>query len=113
VIVGDLVRPLTKALGHPTTCPHGNPIPTNGGGILEGPSIPLDTLEEGEDGLVVKIVNEKRELLEYLLAMKLIPGVHVEVVKAPFKEPITVRVNGRTHALSREIASNIWVKLED
>lgn len=110
-ITDDLTKPLEKALGYPKTCPHGNPIPTMCGGILEEASQPLLERDKGETSIVVKIVKERQDILQYLLTMNLVPGVSIEVVeKEPFNGPITVNVNGRIHHISRDIASIVWVK---
>ena len=112
-ITDDLTKPLEKALDHPETCPHGNPIPTACGGILEGESQPLADLDEGEKSLVAKIVDENQDLLEYLTSINLVPGAHVEVVeKAPFDGPITVKMDGQRRPIGRNIASLVWVKKE-
>jgi DtxR family Mn-dependent transcriptional regulator len=110
-ITDEMMKPLEKTLGHPKTCPHGNPIPTKCGGIIEVESQPLTALNEQEQGTVVKITEEKADLLRYLDKMGLIPGASFKVVgKAPFNGPITIRVGRTNHALSREVASIIKVK---
>ena len=110
-ITDDIIKNLEKALGHPKTCPHGNPIPTKCGGIFEEKSEPLTNIKPQEEGIVVKITEEKPELLHYFLTLGLIPGASVELVeKAPFDGPITVKVDGTKHALSRKVASIIHVK---
>ena len=108
VITDEVAKKIEKVLGHPRTCPHGNPIPTECGGIIEGNSLPLTEFEVGERGVIIKIVEEEPELLNYLNRMGLKPDVIFEVVeKAPFEGPITIRINGKTHALSRNVASLI------
>ena len=110
-ITDEMIKPLEKTLGHPKTCPHGNPIPTKCGGIIEEESLPLTALNEREQGTIVKITEEKAELLRYLDTMGLVPGASLEVVgKAPFNGPITIRVGRINRALSREVASIIKVK---
>ena len=110
-ITDDVIKKLEKALGHPKTCPHGNPIPTACGGIIEEKSEPLSTLRSKESGVVAKIKDETPEVLEYIAALGLLPGASIEIVeKAPFDGPITVKVGGTNHALSLSMASNIWVK---
>ncbi|MEM2936718.1 MAG: metal-dependent transcriptional regulator [Candidatus Bathyarchaeia archaeon] len=110
-ITEDIVKNLEKALGHPTTCPHGNPIPTKCGGILEEESEPITNLNPQERGVIVKITEEEPELLRYLATLSLRPGASMEVVeKAPFNGPITVKVAGANHALSRKVAALIKVK---
>ena len=112
-VMDNLTKPLEKALGHPTTCPHGNPIPTMCGGILEEKSQSLLELDKGEKSVVVKIVKEKQDLLKYLMTLNLVPKAHIEIVeKAPFNGPITVKIDGQIHPISRTIASIVWVKKE-
>lgn len=110
-ITDEIIKPLEKALGHPKTCPHGNPIPTKCGGIIEEESQPLTALNEREQGTIVKITEEKADLLRYLGTIGLVPGASLEVVgKAPFNGPITIKVGRTNSALSREVASIIKVK---
>ena len=107
-IAEGIVKPLEKALGHPKTCPHGNPIPTACGGIIEEKSEPLINLNPEERGIIVKITDEESVILEYLATLGIMPGVTVEVDrKAPFHGPITIRVGDASHTLEHEIASII------
>jgi len=110
-ITNDVIKKLEKALGHPKTCPHGNPIPTACGGIVEEKSEPLSTLKSKESGVIAKIKDETAEVLKYIAVLGLLPGASIEIVeKAPFDGPVTVKVGGANHALSLSMASNIWVK---
>jgi DtxR family Mn-dependent transcriptional regulator len=110
-ITGDIIKKLEETLGHPKTCPHGNPIPTECGGIIEEESQPLIELNEKEQGEVVKITDEKSELLQYLGSIGLVPGASIKIFeKAPLEGPITLKVGGVRHAISREVASTIKVK---
>lgn len=110
-IAPDIIKPLEKTLGHPQTCPHGNPIPTKGGGIIEEKSEPLTDLKPGEGGIVVKITEEKRDMLQYLASLGLMPGTSVEIEeKAPFNGPVIVKARGASYALGHDIASVIWVR---
>jgi len=110
-ITDEIIKPLEKALRHPKTCPHGNPIPTKCGGIIEERSQPLTALKAEQRGVIVKITEEKADLLQYLDTMGLVPGASIEVVEtAPFNGPITLKVGGNSRALSRAMASVIRVK---
>ena len=107
-IAEDIVKPLEKALGHPKTCPHGNPILTACGGIIEEKSEPLVNLNPKERGIIVKITDEGSDILQHLATLGIIPGVVVEVErKAPFDGPIAIRVGDTSHTLEYEIASII------
>jgi len=110
-ISDEIAKKIEKALGHPKTCPHGNPIPTECGGVLEEESRPLSEFNLREKGKIVKITDERREILEYLSSLGVKPNKIVEIIdKAPFSGPITISIEGKNHALSREIASLIEAK---
>jgi len=107
----ELSRPLEKALGHPKTCPHGNPIPSESGKMVEEQSEALVALNAGEKGTIVKVTDEREEILNYLGKLGLVPSALVEVEdKAPFNGPIMVKVGGANYALGQNVASMIWVK---
>jgi DtxR family Mn-dependent transcriptional regulator len=107
----ELSRPLDRALGHPKTCPHGNPIPTETGKLTEDHSEALSNLNRGEKGTVVKVTDERPDMLQYLATLGLMPGASVEIEeKAPFNGPVMVKVMGASYALGREVASVIWIK---
>lgn len=107
----DIAKNLERALGHPKTCPHGNPIPTRRGGIFEEETESLANLNPREGGIIVKITEEDSDLLQYLATLGLMPGKSIEIVeKAPFDGPITVKVDEADRALSLKVASEIWVK---
>ena len=110
-ITSDITKNLEKALGHPRTCPHGNPIPTECGGIIEEKTQPLTELCEKERGTIAKITEEKPDFLRYLETIGLAPGAPIEVLeKAPFDGPITLKVGAVNRALSHAMASIIQVK---
>ncbi len=107
----EVVRPLEKVLGHPSTCPHGNPIPSESGEVFEERSESLIRLEPNERGTIVKVTEEKREILKYLTTLGLAPGATIEMKeKDPSKGSIIVEVRGSSLILDREIASIICVK---
>jgi len=107
----DIIKPLEEALGKPKTCPHGNPIPTASGKVVEEKSELLTSLNLGEEGTIVKITDERPDLLQYLATLGLVPGANVQIEeKAPFNGPIMVKVMGASYALGRNVASVIWVR---
>lgn len=107
----ELSEPLEEALGHPKTCPHGNPIPSESGKLVEERSEVLLSLEAGDKGTIVKVTDERSDILQYLGKLGLVPGAIVEIEeKAPFDGPLMVRVGNANYALGRNVASVIWVK---
>jgi len=110
-ITDDIIKNLEKVLGHPKTCPHGNPIPTKFGELSEDKSEPLINLNPREEGTMAKVTEEESDLLRYLATLGLKPGAHIEIMeKAPFNGPITIKVDGTNRAVSRKLASIIKVK---
>lgn len=113
-ITPDIIKPLEKTLRHPKTCPHGNPIPTACGGIIEEKSEPLVNLGPKESGIIVKIIEEKVEVLQHLATLGLTPEVCVEIErKTSFGGPVTIRVSDTSYALDYKVASIINVKRTD
>ncbi|MEM2098268.1 MAG: metal-dependent transcriptional regulator [Candidatus Bathyarchaeia archaeon] len=110
-ITEDMIKPLEKALKYPKTCPHGNPIPTEEGEIIEEETLPLLEFPIGEETEIVKITDENAKLLRYLHDLGLVPNTSVEITeKAPFDGPITVKIGTTSRAISRSVASAIQVK---
>jgi len=110
-ITDEMIKPLEEVLKHPKTCPHGNPIPTENGEIIEEKSLPLLELAIGEQGTIVKITEERYDLLNYLDKLGLVPKASIEILeKAPFNGPITIKVGSTNHAISRAVAAIIKVK---
>ncbi|MEM2955883.1 MAG: metal-dependent transcriptional regulator [Nitrososphaerales archaeon] len=111
IIDGDVTEAIEKSLQYPKTCPHGNPVPDKDGRISIDNYEPLVNLPVKTKGKVMKIIDEKEDVLKYLATLGLLPGVEIEVEeKAPFGGPILVKVSEARYALGREISSSIYVK---
>jgi len=110
VISEDLVERIDTALGHPTTDPHGAPIPTRDGTIDQPPCRRLADLEPGQSAMIAEVFDNNAAVLRYLGELGLYPKVAVRVVTiAPFGGPLTVRAGETDHILGREVASQILV----
>ena len=75
---------LDELLGHPETCPHGNPIDLETARRRPA-GIPLSEMESGSKATVLRITEEAEEdagLLSYLEARALTPGAHVTILVA-------------------------------
>jgi DtxR family Mn-dependent transcriptional regulator len=73
---------LDEMLGHPETCPHGNPIDA-ATARRRPPGVPLSQLEAGEHATIYRITEEAEEdkaLLSYLEARALRPGAPISVL---------------------------------
>lgn len=103
---------LYEALGRPTTCPHGNPIP----GYSE--SSPherrLSDLSEEVSAKISRISEvaerEAPALLHYLEDRRLVPGASLLVVEVDaVGRTVRIRADAREFTLSQETAGKIWV----
>src|SRR5437762_7995770 len=73
---------LDEMLGHPETCPHGNPIDA-ATARRRPPGVPLSQIEAGERATIYRITEEAEEdaaLLSYLEARALTPGAPITVL---------------------------------
>jgi DtxR family Mn-dependent transcriptional regulator len=106
----ELEAHIDRQLGFPTHDPHGDPIPGPDLKLVVTEATPLSTLAPGAKATVERVPDGDGELLRYLSELKLTPGSRVEVREAaPFEGPLTVRVGGAEHAISRELAAKIAV----
>src|SRR5215210_1643601 len=106
----ELEAHIDRSLGYPTSDPHGDPIPGPDLKLVVTKTMPLSTLKRGAKAIVSRVPDGDGELLRYLDSLQLTPGNAVEVREsAPFEGPLTVRVAGADHAISRELAARISV----
>jgi DtxR family Mn-dependent transcriptional regulator len=110
----EVTEALAEFLGHPATCPHGNPIPDAEGNIVQKAAIPLCELEVGQTACLINIAYEETILLDYLARRGLFPGTILTVEEiAPYQGPLMIGIQDRTEALGREIASRIFVEIRE
>jgi DtxR family Mn-dependent transcriptional regulator len=110
VISDDIEERLDAMLGHPTTDPHGSPIPRSDGTIDESASTRLAELQAGQSAIVAEVSDHDSALLRYLGELGLYPDTAVTVMAvAPLDGLMTVRVGNKQHALSHAVANEVLV----
>lgn len=113
VMSDEVIERLNKLLGHPATCPHGNPIPGNNHSGIPHKVFQLSHARGGDRVRVTRIseyAENVGELLRYLGDCGLRPGAKVTVADvAPLHNSVTLRVKNKHFALSPEIAEYVWV----
>ncbi len=103
---------LLEELGHPRTCPHGNPLP----GYEESTAdwIPLTQISANEKVIIRRIhelAEQNIELMEFLESHGLMPGVSVIVRDVlSFNQTITLREKKQTVILGFASARYIFVE---
>ncbi|HEY1776982.1 MAG TPA: metal-dependent transcriptional regulator [Solirubrobacteraceae bacterium] len=95
---------MLAAIGDATTCPHGHPIRVG----TRVPGVPLADVSEGASVRVLRFENEAEDLLHYLRASGLEPGLE-GVVVASGEDEIVVTAPDRTVTLTRSVAETVSV----
>jgi DtxR family Mn-dependent transcriptional regulator len=76
-----LVQALDRYLGHPQVDPHGHPIPTADGRVIERDLAPLAELVAGEAATVREVDSDDPERIRRWKEMGLVPGAVVRVTE--------------------------------
>jgi DtxR family Mn-dependent transcriptional regulator len=95
---------MRAAIGEARTCPHGHPIFAGS----RVPGVPLADVEVGAKVMVLRFENEAEDLLHYLRAVGLEPGLEAVVIE-PGVEEITLEAGDRRITLTRSVAETVSV----
>jgi len=95
---------MLAAIGDAKTCPHGHPI--QAGARIEG--VPLADVEERARVTVLRFENEAEDLLHYLKAAGVEPGLRASVAESGDAEVVLEHAGGRS-ALTRSVAETVSV----
>ena len=106
----ELINRMATAIGEPETDPHGAPIPTRDGTLVEEPLVTLATVAVGDRVRIQRVGDRDAEQLRYLAELGIVPGRQVEVVaRAPFDGPIDLRVGRVVRSIGPALARQIAV----
>jgi len=106
----EVTEALAADLGDPSTCPHGNPIPSASGEMPTLEGIKLHELGPGQCARIQVIKPENSEILEHLSSRGIALGVEVQVLEiGPLDGPRTMSVGGRQVVIGKELASCVTV----
>jgi DtxR family Mn-dependent transcriptional regulator len=114
VLSEELEELIAAKLGHPTTDPHGDPIPTADLQLVEPATVAMDGMQIGDSGRFVRVSDSDPEMLRYLGARGIAPGERFEVVdKQPFGGPVFARFGdtGDVHPLGGRLAAAMRVEV--
>ncbi len=111
VLSEELEDRIDAGLGHPTSDPHGQPIPSREGIMPARTERRLSEIEERAQATVAWVSENLPEVLRYLAAVGIRPGVVLQVVgRTPVDGPLVVVVGGQeTHSIPKGVAEAIWV----
>lgn len=103
---------LFEELGHPKTCPHGNPLPGFEDAVAAW--IPLTTIPIGKEVTIRRVhelAEENSELLAFLEEKGVMIGKKVKITEIlPFNHTITIETRGAPVTLGFTVAKYIFVE---
>ncbi|MFZ2873221.1 MAG: metal-dependent transcriptional regulator [Phycisphaerales bacterium] len=100
-----LIERLDHMLGRPRFDPHGDPIPDAEGVVLPGGGTPLASCKAGDQVRLVRIADQRADILRFLAGAGLIPGATINIRSIqPGADAITVRA-GRKSPVSLSMAA--------
>jgi DtxR family Mn-dependent transcriptional regulator len=103
---------LYEELGHPQTCPHGNPLPGCEDAVAQWrPLIDAPVGKEVTIRRVHELAEENAEVLEFLERKGIMLGKQATVSEIlPFNQTLTLDVNGEAVTLGYSVARYIFVE---
>ena len=111
-ISADAEAALLEELGHPQTCPHGNPLPGCEDAVAGW--IPLTETTPKQKVIIRRIhelAEQNAELLGFLEKNGILTDVQATVVEIlPFNQTVTIRVQGRDVTLGFAAARYVFVE---
>lgn len=120
VVSDKFVDRIAAHLGDPVVDPHGDPIPTREGAIVQRESVLLSEAEAGTSGVIVRVNDTDPELLRYLADIDIGIGRRVRVVeRLPFAGSIRIGVRPepedeeQERALGLVAAEALWMSPDD
>lgn len=110
----ELEDRIDQLAGHPTNCPHGEPIPTKDGKITFPKDGPLVDKEVGLHCKLTRVRTHDMDKLRYIANLGLTPGVEFGLVsRAPFNGPLRLQMGRNDQVIGYELASSLWVETLD
>jgi DtxR family transcriptional regulator, Mn-dependent transcriptional regulator len=108
----ELEERIDELAGHPTRCPHGEPIPSKDGIMPKVNDVPLIEVPSGSDCVISRVRTHDMEKLNYIGELGLVPGKNFHLYScAPFKGPLRLQMKPQDHLIGYELASSITVEV--
>lgn len=108
----ELEDRISELTGHPTRCPHGEPIPSKDGVITFPDDKPLVEQEIGVRCRLSRVRTHDMDKLRYIAKLGLTPDVEFSLVsRAPFRGPLRLNMDRNDQVIGYELASSLWVEI--
>lgn len=118
VVSQKLLERIAAKLGQPLRDPHGDPIPTAEGEVIEPEHETLSSLPPGTVGRIVRVRDDDSALLRYLTEHSINLDDRVEILeRKPFGGPFIIRVGSppetAEHAIGEGVADALCVSVTE
>jgi DtxR family Mn-dependent transcriptional regulator len=116
----ELADRISERLGHPLTCPHGNPIPGNATSGLtflsERNAFRLSDAEPGESVEVVlisELVEDETKVLRQVGDIGIHPRATLTVLESDDPAALSFDFRGERRSIPYDLATKLWVSRSD
>lgn len=109
-----LIEKLDQHLGFPRFDPHGDPIPSRSGKILQVEKVLLSNCNAEDKGIFVGVNSSSAEFLQYLDKLKLVLGDRIEILfKESFDDSFQIATKDKSVTISGKAAKNIYIQKDE
>jgi DtxR family Mn-dependent transcriptional regulator len=111
----DFERRIAAAMGNPERDPHGEPIPNADLIMPVDNSIPLSSLQPGQEARVSRVHSQDPRLLRYLEEIGLIPGARLKALEvSPFDQVMHFQIQDREEVfvLGPAITHQVFIEIQ-
>lgn len=108
----ELEERMDHLTGHPTRCPHGEPIPSKAGVMPVVKDMPLIDAPSGSDCIISRVRTHNMEKLNYIGELGLVPGTPFHLLSCcAVKGPLRLQMKPQDHVIGYELAVSLWVEV--
>jgi DtxR family Mn-dependent transcriptional regulator len=109
-----LIDEIDALLGFPTVDPHGDLIPDKNGNLHPTKKRLLSSFEKNESGICTGVQDSSSAFLQFLDKQGIALGKQITVIaKEPFDDSITIKIDDREMTISKKIATNLYLKIDE
>jgi DtxR family transcriptional regulator, Mn-dependent transcriptional regulator len=116
----ELAARISERLGHPLTCPHGNPIPGNATSgltfLTERHAFRLSDAEPGETVEVVlisELVEDESRVLREVGDVGIHPRAHLTILEPERADTVLFEIAHQQRSVAHDLATKLWVSRSD
>ena len=103
-----VIQRMFEMAGEPTTCPHGERIPSAEGTLPPATDVVLSRIGAGNRIRISRLITRESDRLQYIEALGLVPGQVGEVIHvAPFDGPMQLKLGQEFRIIGNSLAQLI------